>query len=54
MAKKKTGVNKSAVIRQLLKANPAATASDVITTLGAKGIKVSDNLYYLVKGKLQG
>ena len=54
MAKRKNGVNKSEEIRQLLKANPAITASEVVSTLNAKGIKVSDNLYYFIKGKMKG
>jgi hypothetical protein len=54
MAKQKNGVNKSEEIRQLLKANPKITAKEVTATLGAKGIKVSEKLYYLVKGKMLG
>jgi len=54
MAKQKNGVNKSEEIRQLLKVNPKITAKEVCSTLGAKGIKVSEKLYYLVKGKMLG
>ncbi len=54
MAKQKNGVNKSEEIRQLLKANPKITAKEVCDTLGAKGIKASQKLYYLVKGKMLG
>jgi hypothetical protein len=54
MAKRKNGVNKSAEIRQLLKANPKITAKEVTAALGAKGIKASEKLYYLVKGKMLG
>ena len=54
MAKKKNGVNKSEEIRQLLTANPKVTAGEVVSTLKAKGVKVSDNLFYLVKGKMLG
>ncbi len=54
MAKQNNGVNKSEEIRQLLKANPKITAKEVYSTLGAKGIKVSEKLYYLVKGKMLG
>ena len=53
-ARKKTGVNKSAEIRQLLKANPAAGAKDVVATLSGKGIHVSEGLVYFVKGHLKG
>ena len=49
MAKQKEGVNKSAEIRQLLKANPAIGIQEAKATLGAKGIEISDNLFYFVK-----
>ena len=54
MAKRKNGVNKSEELRQLLTANPAITASEAVAALGAKGIEVSDNLYYFIKGKMKG
>jgi len=54
MAKQKNGVNKSEEIRQLLKANPKITAKEVTDALGAKGVKVSGKLFYLVKGKMLG
>ena len=54
MAKQKNGVNKSEEIRQLLKSNPKITAKEVTDALGAKGIKVSGKLFYLVKGKMLG
>jgi hypothetical protein len=54
MASQKNGVNKSEVIRQLLKANPKITAKEVGAALEAKGIKASQKLYYLVKGKILG
>lgn len=54
MVKQKNGVNKSEEIRQLLKVNPKITAKEVCSTLGEKGIKVSEKLYYLVKGKMLG
>ena len=54
MARKKTGVNKSEEIRQVLKANPAAGAKDVVAALGGKGIHVSEGLVYFVKGHLKG
>jgi hypothetical protein len=49
MARQKNGVNKSDEIRQLLKANPEIGAKEAIAALGAKGITISDNLYYFVK-----
>jgi hypothetical protein len=54
MARQKNGVNKSEEIRQLLRANPRITAKEVSSALGDKGIKVSEKLYYLVKGKMLG
>lgn len=54
MAKRKNGVNKSEEIRQMLRANPKVTAKEVKDALRAKGIKISDKLYYLVKGKMLG
>src|ERR1700730_16318891 len=56
MARKgQTGeINKSEEIRQLLKANPKTTATEVINTLGQKGIKVNPSLFYFTKGKMKG
>jgi hypothetical protein len=54
MARQKNGVNKSEQIRLLLTANPNIGAQEAVATLGAKGIKISDNLYYFVKGRIKG
>jgi hypothetical protein len=54
MAKKKNGVNKSEEIRQLLKANPEIGAKAVMAKLGQKGITMSENLFYFVKGQMKG
>jgi hypothetical protein len=54
MAKKKNGVNKSEAIRQLLKASPELSAQEAVAALAAKGIEVSDNLVYFIKGKIKG
>jgi hypothetical protein len=54
MAKKATGLNKSEEIRQLLKAHPEMKPKDIVATLSAKGIKVTEALVYFVKGKLKG
>jgi predicted PP-loop superfamily ATPase len=48
------GVNKSAAIRELYKQNPEIKVKEVVSSLETKGIKVSDNLVYLIKGKLKG
>ena len=50
MAKK--SVSKSAEIRSVLTATPTASAKDVVATLKAKGISVSENLVYGVKKTL--
>jgi hypothetical protein len=54
MARQKNGINKSEEIRQMLKANPKISAKEVSDALSARGIKVSDKLFYLVKGKMLG
>ncbi len=54
MAKQKNGVSKSEEIQQLLKANPKVSAKEAVATLGAKGIQISENLYYFVKGHMKG
>lgn len=54
MARQKNGVNKSEEIRLLLQANPEIGARDAIAALGARGIKISDNLYYFIKGRIKG
>jgi hypothetical protein len=55
MAKSKTnGVNKSAAIRELFKQNPQIKAQEIVSSLATKGIQVSKNLVYLVKGQTQG
>src|SRR5437879_3605665 len=54
MAKAKNGVNKSEEVRRLLKANPKTTASEVVANLEQKGIKISSNLFYFVKGQIKG
>src|SRR5471032_2804488 len=54
MAKKKNGVNKSEEVRQMLKANPAITAKEVVAAMNAKGLKISGNLYYFIKGQMKG
>ena len=56
MAKKANGgkVNRSAAIRDLFKEKPDIKVSEVIATLAAKGITISDHLVYKVKGKMAG
>jgi NCAIR mutase (PurE)-related protein len=56
MAKKQQSgeVNRSAAIRDLFKEKPDMTASEAIAALAAKGITISDHLFYKVKGKIAG
>jgi hypothetical protein len=54
MAKKKSDVNKSEEIRQLLRANPKMPAKEVVSTLAGKGITVAETLVYFVRGKMKG
>jgi hypothetical protein len=54
MARQKNGMSKSDEIRLLLKENPDMGAKDVVAALDKKGISVSDNLVYFVKGELTG
>jgi ERCC4-related helicase len=48
----KKSVNKSEEIRTLFIATPTASAKEVVATLKAKGIKVSENYVYGVKKTL--
>ena len=54
MAKHKNGVSKSEEVRQLLKANPKITVKEAAAALGEKGITISENLFYYVKGQMKG
>jgi hypothetical protein len=49
----KRGVNMSAAIRDMIAQNPKAKASEIISLLADKGIKVRPHLVYLVKGKMK-
>ena len=47
------GVNKSQSVREFLTANQDAKVKDVVEAMSGKGIKVSDNLVYGVKGAMK-
>jgi hypothetical protein len=53
-AKQEGEVNKSEAIRELLKENPAIKGKEAIAALDEKGIKITNGLFYLVKGKMLG
>jgi hypothetical protein len=50
---KKTSVNKSEEIRQILSQNLKTPVKEVISTLSAKGIKVRASLVYAIKTKMK-
>src|SRR5438132_8352812 len=54
MAKRKNGVKKSEEIRQMLRANPEMPVKEIVSTLAGRGIKVTDNRVYFLKGKMRG
>jgi hypothetical protein len=45
-------INKSEAVREFLKENPGAESKVIISTLAAKGIKVTPTLVYFVKSQL--
>jgi hypothetical protein len=47
------GVNKSAVIREILAKNPKTPVKDVVASCAQRGINVHANLVYLIKSKMQ-
>ena len=47
-------VNKSEEIRRVLRANRKMQAKDVVTTLAEKGITVTTNQVYFIKGEMKG
>jgi hypothetical protein len=51
---KKSDVNKSEEIRQLLKENPKMKAKAVVAALAERGISVTEGLVYFIKGKAKG
>src|SRR5579871_4272433 len=51
MAKKKSEVDKSAAVREILEKDPKTPAKEIIATLGQKGIKISEAYVYMLKGK---
>jgi hypothetical protein len=54
MPRPKSDVNRSEEIRKLLTANPDMPAKDIVATLAQRGLKVTDSLVYLVRGRIQG
>jgi hypothetical protein len=54
MARQKGGINKSEEIRKVLAANPKISAKETVEAMKSKGIDISENLYYFIKGKMKG
>src|SRR5947209_3256233 len=52
MAKSQSG-SKAAIIREILGADPRTPTKDVIARAAAKGIKVSANHVYFIKGAMK-
>ena len=44
-------VNKSAAIREMVAQNPQTPSKEIVSLLGAKGIKVQPSLVYYIKSK---
>ena len=53
MARKKGGPNKSQAVRDLLKQKPDIAVKEVVATLADKGMKITPNLVYFIKGKMK-
>ena len=51
MAKQQPEVNKSALVREILKKNLKTPTKEIVSTLAAQGVKVSDNLVYMLKSQ---
>jgi DNA-binding winged helix-turn-helix (wHTH) protein len=51
MAKKKSDVDKSAAVREILAKDPKTPAKEIIATLGQKGIKISEAYVYMLRSK---
>ena len=54
MPKKKNGVNKSEEIRQMLRVNPETPVKEIVASMAGRGLPVTDNLVYFLKGKMKG
>jgi len=50
----RAGVNKSELVRKMLKENPGIEVKEVVAKMAAQGHKITPNLVYFVKGKTSG
>lgn len=53
MPRKKGGPNKSQAIRDILKQKPDIAVKDVVSQMASKGMKITPNLVYFIKGKVK-
>jgi hypothetical protein len=49
----KPGVSKSDAVREILNKDPKTPVKEVVSTLAAQGMKISDNYVYMLKSKLK-
>jgi hypothetical protein len=54
MAKQKTDVNRSEEIRKMLRADPKMPVKEIAAAMKARGLEVTDNLVYYIKGRMHG
>jgi hypothetical protein len=54
MAKQKGELSKSEEIRLLLKTNPKTPVKEIVAALDERGISVTPNLVYFIKGRMRG
>jgi hypothetical protein len=54
MPRRSGDVNKSEEVRKLLKANPKMPVREIVQTMANRGLRISPNQVYFVKGKMQG
>jgi hypothetical protein len=53
MAKRRNGPNKSQAVRDMLNDNPGMSVKDIVGTMASKGMKITPNLVYFLKGKIK-
>ena len=53
MPRRKNGVNKSQLIREIYSQQPKIKVKEIVSQLGAKGIKVEPSLVYYIKARIK-
>jgi hypothetical protein len=54
MPRPKGDVNKSEEVRKMLRANPDMPVKEIVSSMASRGLKISSNQVYFVKGKMNG